>query len=607
MAEKKKKLSRRSVIKYNFWLFKKVWKYTPSYIIGMVIEGVLWGINNAIDALYLKLLFDRLGSGEGFAPVAKIILSYAVYLSLFWIFHNWYWQIFNPRVREKLHIRMHSDMFNQAVRMDLANYDDPEFYNDFIWSMHQSFNHVTGAVEDTGKLINRIIASTTLTGILLSVDMTLAVIIFSVSVIRIVLSILVNKNQLKYNDDLNPLNRKDDYIKRVFKLPDYAKELRTTHVKENLLIEYEKNTKEKEKVIKKYGSRSAILWSVIIFISDSTTFGLMIFMLYKVMVVGSLALGGLAVAVNSVWRMSWLLSDLVDRLTKYHEHGIFIEKMIKFMECEPRIIDGELEADEFRELTFKNVGFSYTEDAKRALCGVDLTIKKGEKIAIVGYNGAGKTTLTKLAMRLYDPTDGAIFYNGKNMREYTVSSLRKRMAAVFQDYRIFASTVAENVAGGEYGEQDKQIIEDALEKSAFSQKLSTLDKGIDTVLTREFDKNGTQLSGGESQKIAIARAFYKSADLMILDEPSSALDPDAEYELNHSIAHFAENKTVIFISHRLSTTRHADRIYMFDSGALIECGTHEQLMALGGKYAYMFDLQAKKYRQEQGDAQGGLS
>ncbi len=599
MAEKKKKLSRRSVVKYNLWLFKKVWKYTPSYIIGMVIEGVLWGINNAIDALYLKLLFDKLGSGEGFEPVAKIIISYAVYLSVFWIFHNWYWQIFNPRVREKLHIRMHSDMFTHAVKMDLANYDDPEFYNDFIWSMHQSFNHVTGAVEDTGKLINRIIASTTLTGILLSVDVTLAIIIFSVSVVRIVLSLLANKNQLKYNDDLNPLTRKDAYIKRVFKLPDYAKELRTTRVKENLLIEHTKNTKEKERVIKKYGTKTAVIYSVIWFLNNATTIGLMVLMLYKVMVVGSLALGGLAVAVNSVWRMSWLLSDLVDRLTKYHEHGIFIEKMIKFMECEPTVTDGELEAEEFRELTFKNVGFSYVKDAKKALDGIDLTVRKGEKIAIVGYNGAGKTTLTKLIMRLYDPTVGEILYNGRNMREYTQKSLRGRMAAVFQDYRIFASTVAENVAGGEYGEDDRQRIEDALEKSAFSQKLSTLESGIDTVLTREFDKNGTQLSGGESQKIAIARAFYKSADLMILDEPSSALDPDAEYELNRSIAHFAENKTVIFISHRLSTTRHADRIYMFDGGALIECGTHEQLMAMGGKYAYMFDLQAKRYRQEQ--------
>ena len=136
----------------------------------------------------------------------------------------------------------------------------------------------------------------------------------------------------------------------------------------------------------------------------------------------------------------------------------------------------------------------------------------------------------------------------------------------------------------------------ALEKSTFSDKLEKLDGGIDTLLTREFDKSGTQLSGGESQKVAIARAFYKDVGLIILDEPSSALDPDAEYDLNRAIAEYAEGRAVIFISHRLSTTRHADRIYMFDNGAIIESGTHEELMALGGKYAYMFDLQAENYR-----------
>ena len=150
--------------------------------------------------------------------------------------------------------------------------------------------------------------------------------------------------------------------------------------------------------------------------------------------------------------------------------------------------------------------------------------------------------------------------------------------------------------GGEFDIADTAKVELALKKSTFDNKLSTLKDGIDTLLTREFDNSGTQLSGGESQKVAIARAFYKDAGLIILDEPSSALDPDAEYELNRAIAEYAEGRAVIFISHRLSTTRHADRIYMFDDGKLIEVGTHEDLMALGGKYAYMFDLQAENYR-----------
>jgi len=599
MAEKKKKLSHKSVIKYNLWLFRLIWKYTPGYVIGMVTEGVLWGVNNAIGSIYTLWLFDALGEGRALGETLSIIAGYAIYLSLFYIFHNWYWKIYNPKIRERLHIKLHSDMFKQALRIDLEKYDDPEFYNDFIFAMDTSFSHVTGLVEDTGKLINRIIASLTLTGVLFSIDAVMAVVIFTVSVIRIVLSMLKNKSNFKWSTEINKRSRKDAYIKRVFKLPDYAKELRTTHVRENLLREHAKNTDEKLGLIKRYGTQVGVLWAIIAVINEATTIGLMVLMLYKVMVTGTVGLGGFAVAMNAVWRVSWLLSDLVDRVMKYHEHGLYIEKMMNFMQCEPKIVDGALEAGEFESLCIRGLGFSYTEKAPLALDGVDIEIHRGEKIAIVGYNGAGKTTLTKLIMRLYDPTSGEVLYNGKPLCEYTVSSLRRRMAAVFQDYRIFAGSIAENVVGGEYRSENEQAVLAALKKSTFDTKLEKLENGLDTQLTREFEDNGTQLSGGEAQKVAIARAFYKEADLIILDEPSSALDPDAEYALNTAISEYAEGRTVVFISHRLSTTRHADRIYMFDSGHLVESGTHEELIALGGKYAYMFDLQAQKYRSSQ--------
>lgn len=322
-------------------------------------------------------------------------------------------------------------------------------------------------------------------------------------------------------------------------------------------------------------------------------------MLYKVMVTGEVGLGGFAVAVNASWKMVWFLRDMVERLLKYHEHGMFIEKMRCFMNSRPTIIGGALAAPAFESLEFRNVSFSYGtgERQKAAVSQVNLKISRGEKIAIVGYNGAGKTTLTKLVMRLYDPDEGEIFYNGRNVKEYTLESIRQRMAAVFQDYRIFACSVGENVAGGRYDAQNAGKVLEALENSSFTGKLRSLPLGIETQLTREFENSGTQLSGGEQQKLAIARAFYKNADLIILDEPSSALDPDAEYELNQAVYEYAGNRTVIFISHRLSTTRHADRIYMFDSGKLVECGTHEELTAAGGRYAYMFRLQAEKYRE----------
>ena len=203
-----------------------------------------------------------------------------------------------------------------------------------------------------------------------------------------------------------------------------------------------------------------------------------------------------------------------------------------------------------------------------------------------------------MASDFYDPTGGEICYNGKPLSAYKLDSLRGRIAAVFQDYRIFAATLGENVVGGHYDASMEPAVRAALDASAFTDKLDELPKGLDTVLTREFDDEGTQLSGGEAQKLAIARAFYKRADLIILDEPSSALDPDAEYALNRAISDYAKDKAIVFISHRLSTTRGTDRIYMFDSGRIIESGSHDELIARGGKYAEMFNLQAEQYRKK---------
>lgn len=596
MADKKRKLSRSRELGNVLWVIKAAWKHTPSYVILSAIEGLAWGINNSIGILFTKMLFDMLGNGTPFEPIMRLIVFFAIYLSVFYVLHELYWYVFNPKIRTKLQCKLMSEMFAQAVRIDLEKYDDPDFYNGFIWAMDASAGHVSGIMEANGKIINRVVASFTLTGILMSVDPIMAVVILAVSVIRMVLTSKRNKVNYEKKEEMNPLNKKDGYISRVFKLPDYAKDIRISHVRDNLLDEFEKNTAEKIRIIKKYGNKSGWLWSIISSINEATTIGLLVFMLYKVMVTKTVELGGFAVAVNAVWRMSWLMSDFVVQITKVHEDALYIEKMRKFMECEPEILDGEREADSFEELEIKDLSFAYAKKDGYALENVSMKIRKGEKIAIVGYNGAGKTTLTKLIIRLYDASEGEILYNGHNLKEYSVESLRRHTAAVFQDYRIFASSVAENVVGGEFDRADATGVEAALKKSTFDNKLGTLRDGIDTLLTREFDNSGTQLSGGESQKVAIARAFYKDAELIILDEPSSALDPDAEYELNRAIAEYAEGRAVIFISHRLSTTRHADRIYMFDDGRLIESGTHEELIELGGKYAYMFELQAENYR-----------
>jgi len=586
----------RSVVKNNLWMLRKVWKHTPMYIICMIAEGVLWGINNSIDIIYMKVLLDSLGNGNSLRNVLSIVILYIAYRVVFYIFHHWYWDIFNPRAIERLYIALNEELFAHALSLDLAKYDDPEFYNEFVWSMKQTVDHAIGLVEDTGKLINRIVASVTLTGVLFSVDVGIATVIFVIAILQIIIRRLFNKIHLKFSEELNPPDRKLSYINRVYQLGDYAKEVRTTHVSDILLREFDNSINEKKAIYKKYAAKQLSLGTVSNLITAAAQGIPLIMVLYKVMVSKTLGIGGFAVAIDALWTMSWLLGDMVSRIMGYHEHGIFIEKIHRFLDTKSDLSSGTEPAPEFKSLSIKGLSFRYSDNANDVLSDVNMEINRGEKIAIVGYNGAGKTTLTKLIMHLYEPSSGEILYNGKSINEYDIQTFRDRVAAVFQDHRLFGATIAENVSGGFYTEDMEASVREALNKSTFDNKLESLPKGLDTILTREFDEDGTQLSGGETQKIAISRAFFKNADVIILDEPSSALDPEAEYALNKSISEYAKNKAVIFISHRLSTTRHADRIYMFDNGRIIESGSHDELMRLNGKYAYMFELQAKEYK-----------
>ena len=216
----------------------------------------------------------------------------------------------------------------------------------------------------------------------------------------------------------------------------------------------------------------------------------------------------------------------------------------------------------------------------------------------MGYNGAGKTTLVKLLMRLYDPCDGTILRNGEDIRSLKLADYRRQIGAVFQDYRIYAASLRENVVMDlcSMDRQETWEVEHALDRAGFNLAGQKLKYQIETPLTTEFEKDGVNLSGGESQKVAIARTLYRGHDLIIMDEPSSALDPASEYQLNQELKEIAQDKTVIFISHRLATARDADRIYMMKAGRIVEEGSHDQLLALGGEYGRMWELQAQAYQ-----------
>lgn len=294
--------------------------------------------------------------------------------------------------------------------------------------------------------------------------------------------------------------------------------------------------------------------------------------------------------------MTWILIGLFENIMSIMKNGMFISNLRGFMAYQEKIPedqDGVMPEGKFETLEFDHVSFSYKEE--ETIKDLSFTIKEGEIAALVGHNGAGKTTIIKLLLRLYDPVSGVIRLNGRDIREYNLHAYRELFAVTFQDFSIFGLTVMENVLMGRHGENDEQVAADALKKAGMYEKVMSLPNGMHTVMTKEFDADGAVFSGGESQKIAVARTFAKDSYIKIFDEPSSALDPIAEYELFQNIMKEGSDHTMFFISHRLSSVKKCDKVFMLEGGRLIEEGSHTELMARNGSYAKMYRRQAMNY------------
>ena len=329
-----------------------------------------------------------------------------------------------------------------------------------------------------------------------------------------------------------------------------------------------------------------VLMAVIyMFVSAYTSFGL-------------LAIGSLIKYVGIVESMMECITNYFNVFADIKYNTPFINNYLAYFDIPQKMHQGTLsvENQNFSNYTFefKNVSFKYPGTDTYALHHVNIKIESGDRLAIVGMNGSGKTTFVKLMCRLYDPTEGEILFNNVNIKKYNYDEYLSLFSMVFQDFKLFAFSLGENVASrADY--DDKKVIS-ALQRSGFEERLSTMTEGIKTYLYKDFDINGAEISGGEAQKIAIARALYKNAPVFILDEPTAALDPIAEYEIYTKFNNIIENKTTIYISHRLSSCRFCDKIAVFDQGAIVQSGNHSELLAYtNGKYKELWDAQSQYY------------
>lgn len=593
---KKKSKQNHSTLSNIFFMLRIMFKVSPWLVIGEIFEQVTGALpSKLISVIGLKYIIDEVQNG---GDPKKIIFGIAAMLGVIVaceFFTNVFYELFVHREREKMDLGIQSIFYEKAAKLDLSKYDDPGFYSDFILSIENTADNLRNVLNLVRGYVEQIIAFGAVAAIMFSIDPICLVIVLVSVILFIPLGRYTGNLQTKRREAVTEKHRRGDYFARIFYLPDYAGEIRTSGIYPLLRRRFNESADDMIKTQKGFIKKLDCLFFIQEFSVQVVGFMLILslYIGYQTIVTKNMSAGDFVATFNGAVQIgSSVLYLTVYSLRNFTERSKMIDKCRSFLAVESTVTDGTHVAKNGKPetITVENIAFSYEGSEKDSINGVSFEIKPKEKIALVGYNGAGKTTLTNLLLRLYDVKSGSIKIGGRDIREETVISHRARFAAVFQDFSLFGATVGENVAMTR--DYDKKRVLEALKLAGFTKELPD---GADTILLKEFDENGLILSGGEQQKLAIARVFYKQCPYIILDEPSANLDPVSEYELNKAISDGCADRTVIFISHRLSTTRHADRILMLENGKIVESGSHDELMEKDGKYAYMFRLQAEKY------------
>lgn len=421
----------------------------------------------------------------------------------------------------------------------------------------------------------------------------IAVIIMAIMILLIALK--MNKNQFESENKYAVLNKIFYYFLNMFSDYKTGKEIRL--YKEQTIINDTATSKlidDGETILRKTSLKSARSSSIVAILASIVGFGVYLFIGIKGLLglfsVGSLVLycGSFMQIVKGVMKMTWTFgqTEKIIPLVNYY---------FQILNTSDEMIYGtrELDFTDHFDIEFKNVSFKYPESNTYSLKNINIKINSGEHYAIVGKNGSGKTTFIKLLCRLYDISEGEILINDINIKEYSKDSLNKLYSVVFQDYKIFSLTVAQNIAAGDNYKESK--LYDSFKKADIKDRILKMDNQENTYLYKDLEENGVEISGGEAQKLALARALYKDAPIVILDEPTASMDPIAESSMYSKFNSFVENKTTIYISHRLSSCVFCDNIAVFDKAELIEIGTHKDLIKLNGKYTELWKAQAEYY------------
>ncbi|MFD1046295.1 ABC transporter ATP-binding protein, partial [Kibdelosporangium lantanae] len=571
--------------------------YVAKLLMDAVVEAIQTHLLSRPDqaVLHVPIVGDMhlttVGKIVGIAVIQLLILTVTSIMSTLGT-------VGQQLLQERMTLTIRHQVMDHASKMHLAFFEGSTSYDLMRQASQEAPMRPMSMMNAALGLVRTAITFASMIALLVTVSPLLAVIALLAPVPAFISQSRYGARAFWLNMMVSPIRRRMDYLSSLVTTDTYAKEVKLFGLGDYLVDRFQKLGRvyyERQRKLIRQRNTASAAWT---FLSAVTGSGIYLYIALRA-VQGELTLGDLALYTTAATQVQSSVGGLFNGFSGMYENNLYLDTLYKFLDTEPEIVSPDeprkLEQPIRGHITFDKVTFTYPGAEEPALRSVSFDINPGETVAVVGKNGAGKSTLFKLLCRLYDPTEGRILLDGVDIRDLDPADLQSHISAMFQDHVNYQATAAENIGLGDLTHlTDQPVIEDAARRGGISDRIERLPRGYDSPLGRWFDE-GVSLSGGEWQKIALSRAFLRDVPILVLDEPTSALDAQAEHDLFTRLRKLAEGKTTLYISHRFSTVRQADRILLLELGQLVEEGTHEELMDLDRGYAELFTLQAAAY------------
>lgn len=585
-------------------VLRLLWGASPWLMTGMALVMLLQGIIPLATVIVAGMLIDGVLQGIAQGSFQPVIIPIALQLAANLVnrlclrLHATFQVLMNHRLSDYMTLLI----LRKVSTLDLAFFENAEFYDRLTRARQEVTNKPLLLVVQLFSLGSSLVTTVLLFALLFQLSWWLALLALLVPIPSFFADSHYGLRNYWITLWQSPRKRQQLYIINLLTTDAYNKEIKMFNIASLFTRRYHALSNEmyqEDRQLQVRHMGSSLLWSVPPVLANAGLYGFVALQAIQ----RSISLGALTQYSIAINELGQNFQTVLDSLSNIYEHHLFVSTLFDFLAYEPQIVApsshvARLEASAGRnglEIEFRNVSFTYPGKSEPVLKHISFILRAGESVAVVGENGAGKTTLIKLLTRLYDPDEGEILIGGCNIKKFDPCELRGFIGVIFQDYVKYQMTAGENIGIGRVEEmENRELIEMAAHKSGADNVIHGLDKGYDAMLGRWFEQ-GVELSGGEWQKIALARAFMRDAPVLVLDEPTSALDAQAEYDIFQRFRHLTTNRTVIFVSHRFSTVRLADRIIVIEQGHIIESGSHQELLDLRGKYAGLFTLQAEAY------------